>query len=184
MTKKIGEQDALKLANEALTNTDEEKYPKLYESREATVKALEVAKNQKIRAEKAEVKAKAGEKTPKNKEKETLKNEDDISQKDLYTLVGAKVHEDDVDEVIDYAKHKDISIKEALKTTVVKTILSEKKEERETAAATATGKKRGGSSKVSGDSLLSRAESEFKIPETIEDTKRLVEARLKSKQGH
>lgn len=177
--------DALNVAKEALTNTDKEKYPKLYESREATVKALEYGSNQKIRAEKAENK-----KTPK-KEKKTLKNKgeetptnDNLSQKDLIAVMSAKIHEDDIDEVVDYAKHKEISIKEALKTTVVKTILSERKEERETAAATNTGKGRQGSSKVSGKSLLNKAESEFKIPESMDDTKKLVEARLKSKQGH
>jgi len=76
MTIKNSEQDALTLAEKALEKTDKDKFPKLYESREALVKQTEVANNQKIRAEKAE------KKTPKNKEVKPSKKPKDTDKLD------------------------------------------------------------------------------------------------------
>jgi len=55
-----------------------------------------------------------------------------LSQKDLYALIANKVHEDDIDEVVAYAKLKNIDVKEALKSSVVKTILKDNDEVRQT----------------------------------------------------
>jgi len=82
------------------------------------------------------------------------KTESSISPKDLYALMQANVHEDDIDEVAEYAKFKKVSIAEALKSDVVKTILSNKTEFRETAQKANTGAARRGATKVSDDTLL------------------------------
>lgn len=136
-------------------------------------KLKELADNYKIRAEKAEAKAKEGKET-------APKTEMSLSQPDLIALVKGDVAEEDIDDVADYAKFKNISVKEALKSSVVKSMLAERKEERATAEATQTGAKRKGTSAASGDELLQRAE-QGKVPETKEEIAALVDARFKSK---
>ncbi len=136
--------------------------------KEKLAKATEYGENQKIRAEKAERKA-----------KETVKPEpvaETISTKDILALSNAKVHEDDIDEVLDYAKYKKIPLAEALKSSVVKTLLSEKEEQRKVADATNVGATRRGSSKVSDEVLLDKA-SKGELPSSDEDMERLVRAR-------
>src|SRR5690606_10314539 len=56
---------------------------------------------------------------------QTAPSQDNLSQKDMFALIKADVHEDDISEVADYAKLKGITVAEALKAPVVKTILSE-----------------------------------------------------------
>jgi hypothetical protein len=147
-------------------------------------KAKELADNYKIRAEKAEakLKEKGGEETPKNEPKAEAKG--DLSQKDLIVLIKADVtEEEDIQEVVDFAKLKNISVAEALKSSVIRTVLSEKKEERQTAEVTATGNKRGGTTAASGKDLLRKAESKGELPDTDEGIDKLLEARFAQKQG-
>ena len=86
----------------------------------------------------------------KNKKKSVKKEEpkaevtSDLSQNDLYTLIKHDVHEDDVNEVVEYAKLKNIGIKEALQSNVVKSILREQEETRKTADVSNTGNTRKG----------------------------------------
>ncbi len=137
-------------------------------------KQEELAENQKIRAEKAEkeLKKKEGKNAP-----EPPKS--GMSSTDLIALVKAKVHPDDVSEVEEYAKFKGISISEALKGSVVKTLLSEKEEERKTANATNIGTKKRGSFKPSGKTILKDAEK-GNLPD---DPAELVEAREKEREA-
>lgn len=144
-------------------------------------KAEEIAKNQKIRAEKAEQELRALKKTPmaeKPKEKETPKNEPEMSLKDIRALQD--VHDDDVDEVIDFAKYKGVTIAEAKKSTVIQTLLRTKEEERKTAEATNVSGARRGSSKVTGEELLNRAAKEDLTDEEMVLAARARIARLKA----
>ena len=134
-------------------------------------KAKELANNYKIRAEKAEKKAKQS--TP-----ETTSN---LSVKDLTALVKTNVNEDDYDDIFDYARLKKISIADALKTPLIKSMLSEKEEMRKTAEATATGHNAEGSTTSSPEALLNMAETKGEIPENPKDIQKLVEARLGKK---
>ena len=134
-------------------------------------KAEEVAQNQKIRAEKAESQLKKPE-----KENITPKTDDSLSQTDLIAVLKADISEEDISEVTDYAKLKKISVAEALKSSVVKAILSEKKEERKTAEATSTGVTRRGSTKPSSSQLMENAEKGI-MPESDEELDILVKAR-------
>lgn len=131
-------------------------------------KAKELAENYKIRSEKAEKKG----------EKDTPKTE--LSQTDIITLAKADIHEDDIDEVLELAKFKKISVKEALSSNVMKSLLAERKEERKTAEATSAGAKRSGTRAKSGDELLSDANT-GKLPDTDEGIKELADARFQSK---
>ena len=102
---------------------------------------------------------------------------DELSPKDLYALMNEKVPQEDVDEVVRAAKALNLTIPEALKSNIVKSILSEKAEERTTAQAT---QKKGGArgvSKVSGEDLLLEAEKTGQLPESEEDIQKLFLAR-------
>lgn len=117
----------------------------------------------------------------KPKQQKSSSDEKDLSQRDLIAIIKNDVHEDDISEVKDYAKLKDISVSEALESTTVKTILSEKQEHRKTAEATHTGKTKSKGSKVSDSELLRKAEKgEFPEPGTSE-AKRLYELRRENK---
>lgn len=134
-------------------------------------KATELANNQKIRAEKAEGKLKTVKvEAPQSKSK------GDLGSKDLYALMEAKVPQDDIDEVIDYAKFKGVSIQEALKTSFVKSTLSEKAEQRRIAESTNVGNTRRNSGKVSDDTIMSKA-SAGEMPDNDDDMMRLIKAR-------
>lgn len=96
----------------------------------------------------------------------------DLTTKDLYALMESKVPQDDVDEVRDYAKLKGITVSEALKTSFIKSLLSEKSEQRNIASASNTGTTRR-SSKVSDEVLLENAKR-GKFPDNDEDMLRLA----------
>lgn len=127
-------------------------------------KAEELANNQRIRAEKAE-KANKGN----SGAGDTAKNETDLSPKDTIALIGAKVTDpEDIDEVVEYAQFKKISIADALKSNVIISSLAEKAEKRKTADATSTSASRRGQSKV-GDDVLLKNLSKGEIPEKGSD---------------
>ncbi|KKL92947.1 hypothetical protein LCGC14_1879570, partial [marine sediment metagenome] len=79
--------------------------------------------NYKIRAEKAETKLKESTKETTKKEVEETKEDSNLSVKDGIVLAKADIHEEDMDEVIDYAKSKSISISEALQSNMIKSYL-------------------------------------------------------------
>jgi hypothetical protein len=133
-----------------------------------------LADNYKVRAEKAEKDFKALKERFESSQKEGL------SQTDVITLAKADIHEDDIDEVLDFAKYKKVSVREALGSGVIKSLLAERKEERATAQATSTGNKRAGTRALSGDELLSQAIA-GKVPDTKEGIEALAEARYQSK---
>src|SRR3990167_5530170 len=112
------------------------------------------------------------------KEEKTETKSEPLSLKDIRALQD--VHDDDVDEVVEFAKFKGISITEAKKLPAVQALLSTKKEERTTAEATNTGKSGKSSSKNTYEAILERAES-GQLPEDDEGIKALSEARLQSR---
>lgn len=117
---------------------------------EKSKKNEELATNYKTRAEKAEKLAKekptAGEPTS-----------SELSFKDQLALTNAKIHEDDLDEVVEYAKFKKITVSEALKSNVIKSSLAEKEEVRKSAEATNTTPVRRGAVAPSNTDVLDKA---------------------------
>jgi len=155
------------------TTTQEENVEENFDWKAEALKQKEYAQNQKIRAEKAEKLAKQ----PKVEAKiETSKPS--LSTSDLLAVINAKIHQDDIGEVEDYAKYKGISIAEALKSGVVKTLLADKEENRKVANATNAGPSRRGSVKVSGDVLLEKARN----GEITDDVEALAQARFEAKK--
>lgn len=132
------------------------------------LKQKELAENQKIRAEKAERKGKVT-----TEPKHEANNASGVSTKDLYALMEAKVPEEDISEVEDYAKYKGISISEALKTQAVRSILNEKSDMRNVASATNTGGSKRVGGRVSDETLLTNA-SKGNFPDTDAEIDRLV----------
>lgn len=102
----------------------------------------------------------------------------DLSQKDLYAMVKADVSEEDFDEVVEFAKFKKISVSEALKLPVLKTILSDKSEQRKSALATSTGSSRRSNAKLSDEALLENANKGI-MPDSDEDIRRLASIKRK-----
>jgi hypothetical protein len=86
--------------------------------------------------------------------KEAPKSDEGLSQKDLYALMNHGVHEDDIDEVVAFAKLKNIPVKDALQSNIVKSILKEKEEVRKSAEVTNTKTSRKSPQEKDADQIL------------------------------
>lgn len=134
------------------------------EERQAKAKAEEIAKNQKIRAEKAEAEAKGP------------KKEEGFSLKDTRALQN--VHDDDVDFVTNWAKTNKMEIADAVKDDDVKTVLRAHEEKRKTAEATNTGGGRRGTQGVPAEVLVEKAnKGELKDDEMQKAARAVMEQR-------
>lgn len=100
----------------------------------------------------------------------------DITTVDMYSLLEAKVPQEDISEIKEFATLKRVSISEALKSPVVKALLQEKAEQRNVANATYTGNARRTIQTVSEEVLMANA-SKGKLPDNDADLLRLVKAR-------
>lgn len=165
-----------------VSNPDEVSEPITEDAEDSELlKAQELAKNYKIRAEKAEATAKQLKIKPEEKEtpkEETLKS-NELSVSDFRAL--ADVHDDDYEEVVEFAKFKGISITEAKKTPTIQSLLREKEETRKTAETTNTGMGKRGTSKATDESLVRDAEK-GKLPESDSEIERLMHAKLHGKK--
>lgn len=158
---------------EEVTEEEVDTEENIEELRERAEKAEELANNYKIRAEKAEKRSNAKPPTTAN----------ELNSKDLVAIMNAKVPEDDIDEVVEYAKYRKTSISEILKDPIMKATLDLRSEERNTASATNTSSSRRGSSRVPDDVLLSNA-SRGKMPESDAEINRLMKAKYNSQKGN
>lgn len=151
---------------------DDEKAQALATKRQELINAeyakqAEYARNMKLRAEKAEKAAKAGTPPEENPEQAPKKPESDehlLTYKDTYALQEAKVHVDDVDEVVRYAKFSGKSVAEALADPTLTAIINTRVEQRKSAAAANKGGGKASTKKVSADELVQNA-SQGKVPE-------------------
>jgi hypothetical protein len=110
------------------------------------------------------------------KKEEAPTSEKSLSQLDIIYIAKADIHEDDLEEVLNYAKTAKVSVKEAHQ--YLKPILDIKVEQRKTANGTNTDGGKRGSSKLSDEALLADAEK-GKLPESPEDIARLASLKLK-----
>lgn len=104
------------------------------------------------------------------------KEPDSLSNKDLLFLAKADIHTEDVDDVLEWAKFKKVSVEEAYKH--MKPQLDVRAEERRTAQATQAKGSPRGAAKVTGEDILKKAEKTGEIPETPEGIAALAEARM------
>lgn len=133
-------------------------------------KAKQIAENQRIRAEKAEAKAKVKPEPSNNS----------LNAGDMMAIKNADLDPQDMDLVEKFAKDNNISLREALAHPHAKAILAYEAELRTTAIATNVEGVRRGSVKVTDDTLLNNA-SANKLPTTEDDIERLVSAKMKQK---
>jgi len=163
--------------NSLETMSDEDKEQAIADKKSELIKtefakAQEYGVNQKIRAEKAEAEAK------KPKETETPKKEE-YSLKDYRAL--SDVHDDDVDDIIEFAKFKNITIAEAKVNPTMQALLKTKAEERRSAEVANTGKEGGRSSyQPSANEIIAKVKQQGD-PESDEEAERLAEARMQEK---
>lgn len=169
--------------------TDAPEVPETQEVAEETTKETPEEKPQdeekdKLKKQLEESESKRKQLFERLKEKETevpSQKEEDFSNKDILALVKADVAEEDMDEVIEFAKFKKLTVSEALKNQTLKSILSDKASERKTAAATQVRGGARGTSKVSGEDLLLKAERTGEIPDDDEGMQAIFKARLARK---
>jgi hypothetical protein len=178
------------------TNQDGSEVLETTETEAEAVETTEAAEEAPSAEEIAELRtkaAKADELEQKNKQLfERLKKQpepkpkpepaqDGLSTRDVVYLAKADIHDDDVDEVLDYAKLKGISVGKAHE--YLKPVLDVRKEQRTTASAANTGPARRGASKATAEALLDNARA-GKLPESDDDIARLVAAQAeKSRRG-
>jgi hypothetical protein len=130
--------------------------------------------DQKKRAEIAEAKAKGSK--PQTNQTQT-NNNSALTVKDGFALAKADVNDEDVEDVLEYATFKKISVAEALKSNVVKTMLAEKNEFRQSQnASTGTTVKRA-TPKVTDETILQNARN-GKMGDSEEEIKALFRARM------
>lgn len=104
----------------------------------------------------------------------------ELSPKDVLVLAKADIHEDDIEDVVKWAKFEGISVSEALRSDHIKALTSTRAEQRKTAEATHTGTARRSSQKLTDEALLESASS-GKIPESDEEIARLIKAKATKK---
>jgi hypothetical protein len=123
--------------------------------------------DQKKRAEIAEKKAKSVK---------TQTETSTLTVKDGFALAKANVADEDVDDVLEYARFKNIPVAEALKTNFVKNMLAEKEEFRKSQEVSVTPNHKRASPKVTDDMILENAR-QGKFDESEDAIKALFRAR-------
>lgn len=117
----------------------------------------------------------------KKKEEEANHSTNGLSTRDTLALIEAKITDEELSEVEEFARYKKLSIADALKSPTLKAILAERKEEARTARATEIKSPRG-VAKNTGEDILRKAEKTGEVPEGIDELKAMLEARLHRKK--
>lgn len=131
--------------------------------------------DQKRRAEIAEGKAKSAK--PQAAQAQTGTNTP-LTVKDGFALAKANVNDEDIDDVLEYASFKKISVADALKSPVVKNMLAEKEEFRTSQNVSTTATARRASPKVTDDTILENARN-GKLDDSEDSIRALFRARMK-----
>jgi len=142
---------------EEVVKTDEAEDASTQEAFKGEPEYTEHEKKMFERAKKAEAEAKKLKAELARKPQTAEKQVGEVSLKDQYALLEAKVPADDIDEVINYAKFKGISVSEALKSSVIKATLSEKAEQRKTSEVTNTAGSRRTTVKMTDEMIVQNA---------------------------
>lgn len=144
-------------------------------------KAAEAAKNKEL-ADNYKVRAEKAEKEKKNKADKGESDDSTLSTGDLYSLMNAKVPEEDVEEVTKAARLLGKKVSEALKDPIVKSILEKKQQERDIANAANTNSARRTAAQVTEQTLKDDLK-QGKVPEQgSPDAERLFWARRGGKR--
>lgn len=104
-----------------------------------------------------------------------------LSPVESVLLVQSGIAADDVNEVLEYANYRKLSISDALKDSTLQTIVKTRIEERKTAAATIVAPAGRQAPRETVESILDAA-SQGQLPESDAGVDRLAAARLESKR--
>jgi len=157
---------------------------------EEVAKLQEYAKNQKIRAEKAEkelkaLKAKLKEsETPKNSDEQEKSNEPDYAKEAFLEIKGIK-HPDDKKLVYDEAKRLNLPLSDVLQMEHIQAKLKKAQEQREAEAGMPQGSgKSGGVTKGDVEYWIDRKNPDgtYATPDDLELAEKVIEARIKRDQ--
>jgi len=151
------------------TETEEEVEEIDWEARAKKAEATIIKAKSKPKAEKAE----ASEPVAKTESKLSIFDQKAIFNADIDT-------QEDLDEILDYADRKGISVADALKSTVIKATLAENAEIRNSAKAVNTGTGRRASGTVTEAQLMADAQK-GKMPSSDEDIAKLARMRIGQK---
>jgi hypothetical protein len=189
MAEATEELDSTNQSTEEVDNTEEIEETDS-ESGTEDLNALQ-EKNKRLfeRAKKAEAEAKLlkAERLKKEEQAKTVQpkveqpsqKQDGLTPMDAIILGKSDISEtEDIEEVINFAGYRKMSIPQALKDKTLQAILSDRKEQRATAEATNTSTARRGTSKPTDEQLIANAEA-GKYPE---DAETLAEARINLKK--
>tara|TARA_R110002020_G_scaffold160173_5_gene344534 strand:+ start:155 stop:709 length:555 start_codon:yes stop_codon:yes gene_type:complete len=133
------------------------------------------------KAEAAIIKAKSKPKAQKESKEVTPKTDSKLSIFDQKAIFNADIDtQEDLDEILDYADRKGVSVSDALNSTVIKATLAENAEIRKSAKAVNTGTGRRASGTLTDAQLASNA-AQGKMPSSEEDIARLALARFQKK---
>lgn len=143
------------------------------ETNEVDVEELR-KKVQTLEAQKNHWKKKAN--AGKESESKPTVNTKELSPTELYTLMKSDVAPEDLEVVTKYAGYEGISVAQALKSDVLKTILDKRTQARKTAEATSTGSTRKSTNQTSPEALLENAKK-GNLPDSDADLEKLVNAR-------
>jgi hypothetical protein len=133
------------------------------------------------RAKKAEAAIIKAKSKPKSEAKAPQSNKYEFSYFDQRALDKAEVDtQEDLDEILDYASRKNISVADALKSTVIKATLDENAQIRKSAQAVNTGAGRRASGTISDERLMADAKKNI-MPDNPEDIAKLALMRIGKK---
>jgi len=177
---------------EAQKNPQEEETSKSADSEDGELSAEEIEdlkKKAEVSSQNFERAKKAEEELKKLKDKAnedkgdvTKETANELSAKDFLALNEKGITSQDFDEVMDYAKYRNVSISEALEDKTLQSILQTKKEERKTAEATHTQGGARGATKNDGASLLHKFRDTGEFPDDPDDLKKMFQAEIDEKR--
>jgi hypothetical protein len=133
------------------------------------------------RAKKAEAAIIKAKQKPKAEKTAAPRTDSKLSIFDQKAIFNADIDtQEDLDEILDYADRKGISIAKALESTVIKATLAENAQIRKSAMAVNTGTGRRSSGTVSDERLMSDAKKGI-MPSSPEDIAKLARMRIGKK---
>jgi hypothetical protein len=166
------------IVEETIETPEEDVEETIEESEEETT---EEAVDWEARAKKAEAAIIKAKSKPKAEKVDAPKSDSKMSIFDQKAIFNADIDtQEDLDEIMDYADRKGISVADALQSTVIKATLAENAQIRKSAQAVNTGTGRRASGAVSDDRLMSDAKKGI-MPSSEEDIAKLARMRVGKK---
>ncbi len=170
----LNEEDKLIALDDKKQELLDQEIASLKERADKAAKAEELAKNYKIRAEKAEAEAKKpkGADSPKTSDRKFS-----LDEIDEITALSS-IPKEDRQEVMEYAERKGIKPSEALNTPIIKVYLKEQEELRKSAVVTNVGGGRRGIAAPTFDQVIAKFEKGEEV-----DPVELANARIEQKRA-